>query len=78
MCGTLQRHNRWYKNGLTLCFQVVVVRLAVTQGDASVTSNNKVVGLDVGVLDISIHTRYLLLNKTTHQSGIKWTKIEKQ
>ena len=60
---------------MILCFQVVVVRLAVTQGDASVTSNNRVVGLDVGVLDVSIHTRYLLLNKTTHRSRIKWMKI---
>ena len=57
---------------MTLFIQVVDVRLAVTQGGASVTGNNRVVGLDVGMLDVSIHTKYLLLNKTTHRSRIKW------
>ena len=61
---------------MTLCFQVVVVRLAVTQGDASVTSNNRVVGLDVGVLDGCINPHKI--SATQQDNSPEQGKMDKQ
>ena len=64
-----------YSEFKTLCVLNSTSFSSLNISESDLPTSRWILGMDIVELDVSFHTKYLLLNKRIQQSRIKWMEI---